>query len=232
MDSIVILVFQLVVLIFSVMIHEISHGYIAEYLGDPTARLAGRLTLNPLKHLDFFGSFLLPVSLFFLSGGSFVFGWAKPVPYNPVYLKNPKSGAGKIACAGPASNFLFALAFGIFGRFLPVGISAKANIIAAVPFGNTSVIHSPLEALFYMFMLIVFINILLGIFNLVPVPPLDGSKVLFALLPSTESGLRLMSFLERYGIVLILIFIFFGFRLITPLVDFLYFAAAGHPAGF
>ena len=118
MDTTVILIFQLIVLIFSVMIHEISHGYIAEYLGDPTARLAGRLTMNPLKHLDFFGSFLLPVSLFLLSQGGFVFGWAKPVPYNPVYLKNPKAGAGKIACAGPLSNLLIAVSFGALLRIL------------------------------------------------------------------------------------------------------------------
>ncbi len=227
MDTVAILVFQLAVLIFSVMIHEISHGYIAEHLGDPTARLAGRLTLNPLKHLDFFGSFLLPVSLFLLSRGNFVFGWAKPVPYNAAYLKNPKSGAGKIAVAGPASNFLLALTFGLFGRFIPVGASARGNIIAAVPFGNVTVIHSSLEALLYTFMLIVFINILLGIFNLMPLPPLDGSKVLFAVLPSTDASLRLMFFLERYGIIFLLAFIFFGFQLITPVIDLLYRIVAG-----
>ena len=214
MDSAVILVFQLIVLIFSVMIHEISHGYIAEYLGDPTARLAGRLTLNPLKHLDFFGSFLLPVSLFLLSGGGFVFGWAKPVPYNPAYLKNPKSGAGKIASAGPLSNLIIAVAFGALLRVL---------LLSGYPLGQEL-------GLFFSF--IIYINLLLAVFNLVPVPPLDGSKVLFAILPSSEFSLRMMSFLERYGLVLILLFIFFGFRFITPIIDILYFAVAGHPPGF
>src|SRR3989338_7449225 len=99
-------IFQIIVLIFSVVIHEVSHGYVAEYLGDPTARLAGRLTLNPVKHLDLFGSFILPVSLWFLTGGAMVFGWAKPVPYNPYNLKDPISGGAKIAAAGPLSNFL------------------------------------------------------------------------------------------------------------------------------
>lgn len=215
MDTAVVLIFQLTVLIFSVMIHEISHGYIAEYLGDSTARVAGRLTLNPLKHLDFFGSFFLPVSLFLLTSGSFVFGWAKPVPYNPVYLKNPKSGAGKIACAGPLSNLIIAAVFGALLRAL---------FYSGHPF-------APELGIFFSF--IIYINLLLAVFNLVPVPPLDGSKVLFALLPSTKFGFRLMSFLERYGLILILLFIFLnGFRLITPLIDFLYFAAAGRPPGF
>ncbi len=210
MDSTTFLIFQLVVLIFSVMLHEISHGYIAEYLGDPTARLAGRLTLNPLKHLDFFGSFLLPVSLFLLSGGSFVFGWAKPVPYNPLYLKNPKTGAGVIAVAGPVSNLLVAAVFGGLLRLM-------------------SATGYPLDsALGFFFSFIIFINLLLAVFNLVPIPPLDGSKVLFALLPETESSFQLMAFLERYGIILILVFIFFGFRLITPLINFLYVVLAGH----
>lgn len=204
MPDIALLVFQLVVLIFSVMIHEISHGYIAESLGDPTARLAGRLTLNPLKHLDFFGSFLLPASLYILTSGTFVFGWAKPVPYNPNNLKNPKSGAGKIALAGPASNLLIAAAFGIFLRVLLVS-GASYN-----------------PALIPLFSHIVALNIVLAVFNLVPLPPLDGSKVLFALLPSGEQTVRLVFFLERYGMVLVLIFIFFGFRLITPIISIFY----------
>ena len=203
------LIFQLAVLIFSVMIHEISHGYVAEHLGDPTARQAGRLTLNPLKHLDFFGSFLLPVLLFLSTNGTFVFGWAKPVPYNPAYLKNPKSGAGKIALAGPISNLILAGVFGIFLRFLPfIG-------------------YSPDSALGLFFSFIVYINILLAIFNLVPLPPLDGSKVLFSFLPSSEIGLQTMLFLERYGLFLLLFFMFFGFRFIIPIVDLIFRIFAG-----
>ena len=100
------IVFQIVVLICSAVIHEVSHGYVAQALGDKTAEEAGRLTLNPLKHLDLYGSFLLPLILYYVSQGTFVFGWAKPVPYNPYNLKDPKKGGALIAAAGPASNFL------------------------------------------------------------------------------------------------------------------------------
>ncbi len=208
-SSISFLIFQLAVLILSVIIHEISHGYVAEYLGDPTARLAGRLTLNPIKHLDFFGSFLFPIILYMASGGSFVFGWAKPVPYNPMHLKDPKSGSGKIAAAGPVSNLIIAVIFGILLRALPA-------------------LGYPLNSALYMFFAyIAYINVLLAIFNLVPLPPLDGSKVLFSILPPNDLALRFGIFLERYGLVLFLVFIFFGFQLITPIIRWLFKAITG-----
>lgn len=194
-------------MIFSVMIHEVSHGYVAERLGDPTARLAGRLTLNPLRHLDFFGSIVLPILLYLLSGGAFVFGWAKPVPYNPLNLKNPKAAAGKIAAAGPIANLAVAGTFGIILR----ATAASQIAIAAAPF----------------FGLIVYLNILLAVFNLVPLPPLDGSKVLFSFLPVGDSSRRLVVFLERYGFILLLFFIFFGFELIIPIINALYVVVAG-----
>src|SRR5665213_277741 len=114
--DIAIIVFELVVLLFSAILHEIAHGYMAERLGDDTARRAGRLTLNPLVHLDPFGSILMPLLLLWASGGSFFFAAAKPVPYDPRNLKDPRSGAAKIALAGPATNFLLALVFGIVVR--------------------------------------------------------------------------------------------------------------------
>ncbi|RJP44582.1 site-2 protease family protein [Candidatus Parcubacteria bacterium] len=212
MENALILIFQLVVLIFSVMIHEISHGYVAERLGDPTARLAGRLTLNPLKHLDPFGSVLLPVMLYFLTGGGFVFGWAKPVPYNPFNLKNPEVGGGKIAAAGPISNLLIAVVFGVLLRVVE-GLGAA----------------TPLTVLFGV---VVYLNILLAVFNLVPLPPLDGSKVLFALLPDTPGARTLRFFLEQYGMFLLLLFIFFGFHLIVPVIRYLFLLIAGNPFGF
>jgi len=198
------------VLLFSVAIHEASHGYAADFLGDPTARLSGRLTLNPLKHLDFFGSFLLPMLLWFLGG--IVIGWAKPVPYNPYNLKNPRSGAAKIAAAGPAANLFLALIFGIILR-------AMSGAGYAPPF------------LGELFTIIVYLNILLAIFNLVPIPPLDGSKVLFAFLPKSEAGLQAGLFLERYGIFILLLFIFFGFSLIVPIVNTLFFIITGQQFG-
>jgi len=212
MGSILAFVFQLVVFIFSVMVHEISHGFVAEKLGDKTARFAGRLTLNPLVHLDPFGSILLPISLYFLTGGGFVLGWAKPVPYNPENLRDPRVGGAKIAAAGPLSNLFLAVIFGVMTRI----------ILSFIP------LLAPLTSFFAV---IVYINILLAVFNLVPLPPLDGSKVLFALLPKGESSYRLQSFLERYGIVLLLVFIVFGFDLIIPPIRFLFSVIVGHSFG-
>lgn len=205
-----VLLFQLIVFIFSVMIHEVSHGVVAEKLGDPTARLQGRLTLNPISHIDPFGSILLPIILYYATDRSMVFGWAKPVPYNPNNLKNPASGAGKIAAAGPISNLVIAAFFGILLRIMGVSLGAL-----------------PL-----FFRLIVYINVLLAIFNLVPIPPLDGSKVLFAFLSKTGRGLGIIHFLERYGTFLLILFIFFGFQLIVPLIQLIFTFLTGQSAGF
>lgn len=204
------IIFQLAVLIFSVMIHEVSHGYVAEYLGDPTARLAGRLTFNPLKHIDPIGSIFLPLILS-IAGGP-VFGWAKPVPYNPNNLKNPATAGGKIAAAGPVSNILIAIVFGLFIR-----IFSAAGLLSGF--------------LFLLLGIIVYLNILLAVFNLVPIPPLDGSKVLFAAVPKTESFLRLFAQLERYGMLLVFLFVFFGFELITPIINFIFFVLTGQSFG-
>ncbi len=211
MNDIVILIFQLVVLIFSIIIHEVSHGLAALRLGDQTAKNAGRLTLNPIKHLDTFGSFILPISLYILSGGTLILGWAKPVPYNPLNLKNPKTGAGIIAATGPISNLLVAVVFGIILRLI--------FPFAEIPlFANLAVLFS----------LIIFINILLAVFNLVPLPPLDGSNILFALLP--ESWRPVRDFLVRYGFYLLIVFILFGFQFIAPIITLLYRLITG-PAG-
>lgn len=207
-------IFNIAVLLFSVVLHEVSHGFVAERLGDPTARRAGRLTLNPLKHLDFFGSLFLPVALYFATSGQMVFGWAKPVPYNPANLKDPTRSAAKIALAGPLSNFLIAIAFAIFLR-------------SAVGAGSVS---SPL--LIELFGRIVYLNILLAVFNLVPLPPLDGSKVLYAFLPSSEAGLNIQRFLERYQLIIIFIFIFYGFKLIVPIIHFIFSLFVGIPVRF
>ncbi|MCL5006971.1 MAG: site-2 protease family protein [Patescibacteria group bacterium] len=156
--------FSIIVLIFSAVVHEVAHGYAALALGDTTAKDMGRLTLNPLSHLDPIGSVVLPVVLF-LSHSPFIVGWAKPVPYNPYNLyKDYKYGPLKVALAGPLSNLVIAAAFGLVIRFVP--LSAAADSFLAI---------------------VVFINCLLMIFNLIPVPPLDGSKVLTAILPQRYS---------------------------------------------
>lgn len=189
--------FQITVLIFSAVIHEVSHGAMANYLGDPTAKNLGRLTLNPLKHLEVFGSFLFPLLTYFGSGGSFLFGWAKPVPYNPLFLRDPKRGAAYIAAAGPLANFSIALALGAVLR------------VAALPDAFTMALE-----------IIIFINVLLGVFNLVPIPPLDGSKLLFAVLGDRYTALE--RFLEQNGTLILLLFVFFGFRLLMPIITVLF----------
>ena len=195
------LIYQFIILILAIMIHEISHGTVAYLLGDSTAKDEGRLTFNPLKHLDLWGSFLLPLTLFFLSAGRFIFGWAKPVPFNPFNLKNPKRDTGLIGLAGPLSNFLLALVFGVLIRLIVhFQMTALLNL---VPF----------------FDLIVLINLMLGVFNLVPIPPLDGSKILFSLLP--RSAERFALFLEQYGIIFLFAFIFFGFQYLIPIISWL-----------
>lgn len=192
-------VFQIAILIMSVVIHEVSHGYAASFLDDQTARYQGRLTLNPVKHLDFVGSFLVPAISYFLGG--FIFGWAKPVPYNPYNLRPGRWSEATVAAAGPASNVVLAL---IFGMLLRVGTTegwaspAFVQITAAI----------------------VFINIFLAIFNLVPIPPLDGSKLLFAFFPDKLFQIR--GFFERYGLILVLFFIFFLWQFIFPVIVLLF----------
>lgn len=185
-------------MIFSVIIHEIAHGFMADKLGDPTARLQGRLTLNPIKHIDPIGSIVVPL-ITSLSG--FTFGWAKPVIYNPYNLKDKRKGEFLIALAGPLSNIVIAIIFGTIIRFTFV------NAVTITPF---------LEICSY----IVLINLVLAIFNLIPVPPLDGSKLLFAWLPNQYGQLR--TNLETYGPILILFVIFFLWRIISPLVSFVF----------
>lgn len=186
----------IVILIFSVVIHELMHGVAADRLGDPTARYAGRLTLNPLPHLDLWGSIIVPASLA-LSPSPFIFGWAKPVPYNPFNLRADgffgRFSEAIVAGAGPLSNLSIAL---IFGLLIRLDLFAAAGPI--------------------MF-LVVYVNILLFVFNLIPIPPLDGSKVIEAFLPrSVRHGYQAWRArmeanpLLGMGLVLIVVFVLGG----------------------
>ncbi len=195
--------FSIVVLIFSVVVHEVSHGYAADSLGDPTARHSGRLTLNPLKHVDAFGSVILPMLTYW--AGGFIFGWAKPVPYNPHNLRYPRWGPAIVAAAGPAVNLLIAVFFGLVVRFgsmweLPSGFISIAAGIA-------------------------FINTVLAIFNLVPIPPLDGSKVLFSALPASLTHVE--DFLEQWGMAILLVFIVFFSHLLSPAIGAIFHLLTG-----
>lgn len=194
-------IFGIIVLIFSIVIHEFSHGWVADQLGDPTARYAGRLTLNPIPHIDPLGSVLLPLILLITSPG-FVIGWAKPVPYNPYNLKDQKKGPAWVALAGPAVNLLIAVIFG-----LAIRLMVAQDFLA---YGDVITFFS----------IIVLYNILLAVFNLVPIPPLDGSKILFSVLPYSMRGVQ--ETLERNSMLFLLLFIFFGFSLIRPMITVIF----------
>lgn len=189
-------VFYFFIIIPSAIIHEYAHGWMADRLGDPTARYAGRLTLNPRAHIDLWGTILMPIILLLVSGGSFLFGYAKPVPYNPYNLKDQKWGPALVGLAGPLANLLLAVCF---------------SLLIRAGFYNT-----PTLATFYY--IIARVNVMLLFFNLLPIPPLDGSKVLYAVLPASAYGVR--NFLDRNGFVLLLIFVFFLFDLLNPLINF------------
>ncbi len=195
------LLFQIIVLIFSVVIHEYMHGWMANYLGDPTARDAGRLTMNPIAHIDLWGSIILPLMLV-ITKTPFVFGYAKPVPFNPYNLRDQKYGSAKVAIAGPLSNFIVALFFGLLLRFFS-GYLIESNIILAG-----------------LLQIIVYLNLFLMVLNLLPIPPLDGSKVLMPFLPY-DWQIK-FSQLERFGFAFVLLFVFFGFSLIAPIINFLF----------
>lgn len=192
----------IVILIMSVILHEISHGYAALWFGDRTASLAGRLTLNPLRHIDPIGSLLVP-GILILSGSPFPFGWAKPVPYNENNLTDKRLGTLAVASAGILANFAIAIVFGLILRF---GIMAGlAN-----------------DGFVYIVSVIVLANIGLGFFNLLPVPPLDGSKILFSILPQKYRHIR--ETLENNGflLVFILVIVLWKYDFISPLMSGLY----------
>lgn len=193
-------IFVILVLVMSVVIHEVSHGYIAYLLGDPTAKMAGRLTLNPVKHIDMFGSIIVPLMLALIPGG-LIFGWAKPVPYNPYNLKAGKHGPAYVALAGPLSNIFLALVFGLLIR-----LGAPTGLLGPEALGLVS--------------LIVMINIILAIFNLIPVPPLDGSTILFSFLPYQFE--KLQTLFVRYQLVFILLIIFMAGMFIDPISSFIF----------
>lgn len=194
--------FFLIILILSVIIHEIAHGYVAEMWGDPTARLAGRLTLNPIKHIDPLGSVILPALMYIVSSGNFMFGWAKPVPYNPYNLRNLRWGTVAVGLAGVLSNLLIAIIFGFIIRFAGV-----LGIMIGSPF-------------YVILVSIVFVNVLLAVFNLIPFPPLDGARVLFAFLPYRFQYIH--NYLEQNWLLFIIFILFFAQYIISPVVSLVF----------
>jgi len=202
MDDVTLKFFIYIVIVLSAVFHEYSHAWTAYRLGDSTAKQAGRLTLNPFAHIDIFGTVLVPL-LFLFTAGIFI-GWAKPVPYNPYALSDRKYGSLKVGIAGPASNIVIAVAIGIFLRML-----IQFDAIAAG------------DPLLFALGLIVYINIFLALFNMIPVPPLDGSKVFEALFP------RQWSYVMQLGIAGVLIALFIAFYFLTPVAQFIFRAITG-----
>lgn len=183
-----------VVLILSVIAHEVAHGYAANALGDPTARLAGRLTINPLPHIDLIGSIVIPALLVF-DNSPILFGWAKPVPYNPYNLRNQRWGETLVAVAGSATNISLAVIFGLLVRFGSTPLAAGGTLLSATALALAAQIA--------------FVNLFLGLFNLIPFPPLDGFTALRSALPwHLSSGLRRLEYqLRSTGIVSLLLFL-------------------------
>ena len=190
---------RIIAFVIALTVHEFSHAFIANKLGDPTAKYAGRISLNPLRHVDMFGTVILPLVLLF-SHSPFIFGWAKPVPVNPYNLKG-KYGETWVSLAGPGSNFLVAIFIALLLRFMPDQILASWT-----------------AQFLQLLVIIAGTNVLIGVFNLIPVPPLDGSRILMDILPSSMNNVK--EFLNRYGNILLIVFILLGGNILYFLVNF------------
>lgn len=202
--EILLLVITIAGIVMAIILHEVAHGYVADKLGDPTARIKGRLTLNPISHIDPVGTIIVPL-IFFLSPLHFIFGWAKPVPIDPYNLRNPKKDLLLISLAGPATNLAFAVILSMFFRIL---VAIYPSDVYYVLFSN-------------LFISIIGTNILLAVFNIIPIHPLDGGKILAGILPDKESR-EFDVFMNRFGMILLffLVFpIFGGASLISPIID-------------
>lgn len=211
LNEIVLIIFYVLVLIYSVILHEVAHGVMALWMGDPTAKYAGRLTANPLKHIDPWLTLGMPLLMLVLTNFRFAFGGAKPVPYNPYNLKNQKWGPALVGFAGPGSNILIAIIFAVVARLIDVPAAAKADIINNLRIADwealSTIISGSFGSIFFLFLvMVIFWNILLAFFNLIPIPPLDGSKLFFALFPIR---METMAILEQFGFVFLLFFIIF-----------------------
>jgi Zn-dependent protease len=198
-------------ILIAITFHEVSHGFVANKLGDPTAKMMGRLTLNPIAHIDPFGTILMPLMLIIFTNGQFVFGYAKPVPINPMNFKNPRRDMALSAAAGPVTNIILAVAsvFILKGLIVPLSLVVPESISSTV-----------LTPLFLIFKSSVVYNVVLAVFNMIPIPPLDGGRVLTGLLPYKHA----LSFsrIEPYGFIIVIILIATGITsyFVVPIVNF------------
>lgn len=195
----------------AITFHEVSHGLVANKLGDPTAKMLGRLTLNPIAHIDIFGTIILPFFLIVMTNGRFVFGYAKPVPINPMNFRNPRQGMAVSAAAGPVMNISLAFASMLLLKFV------VAPLAAVSPPGAVETFLKPLAMILNSSIIV---NVVLAVFNMIPIPPLDGGRVLTGLLPQRQA----LSFskIEPFGFIIVLILIYTNIAniIIMPFINF------------
>lgn len=196
-------------ILIAIILHEISHGFVAYKLGDPTAKMLGRLTLNPIAHIDIFGTILMPILLFIFTNGQFIFGYAKPVPINPYNFKNPKRDMALSAAAGPVCNLLIALVSVLLFKYvlIPLSVFAPDEVVAKV-----------FKPLLMMLAASKSVNVILAAFNLIPIPPLDGGRVLHGLLPQKQAAA--LEKIEPFGMIILLVLVATGLAgyIVLPLV--------------
>jgi len=207
------LIIAVIPILIAITFHEVAHGFIAYKLGDPTAKMMGRLTLNPLAHIDPIGTIFVPLMLFILSNGAFIFGSAKPVPVNFYNLKQPRRDSAIVSAAGPATNIIIAFLSILISIFL----LKLMSLFSVSPFFREKIVYPVALMLQYS----ITFNIFLAAFNLLPVPPLDGGRIVVSLLPAKHS--YQFSKLEPYGILIVLVLWFTGIArfIIEPLSLFI-----------
>lgn len=215
--------FLYLVIIFSAIIHEYAHGWMANRLGDPTAKQMGRLTLNPLAHIDPIGTVILPLFLMFFAG--FFIGYAKPVPFNPFNLRDPRRDVTKIALAGPMVNFAIAILLALLLIVFPLSAEIKSGLVSLLSEGHlvaalsaASMAGNPMAIIFVLVNIVILVNIWLALFNLIPVPPLDGSKILMGLL-SREKAIAFSRLFGPFGIFIALLV---AFMILAPLASLIF----------